>query len=162
MGTSKTAAIPTVAPPALQGKVSGYASNGKVMYGGGLANSNGANGSGRSEMPRASADAVSGRGNIQAVGESLHIKRMLSSCDPDDVKNAGNEQYKKGNFQEALSLYDRAVFLAPGRAPYHSNRAAALSGLGRLPEAVRECEEAIKLDSSYLRAHQRLAALYLR
>jgi hypothetical protein len=116
--------------------------------------------------PRASAAAAGHetmcRGNIFAVGESLLIKRTLSSSDPEEVKKVGNEQYKKGNFAEALSLYDRAILLAPGHAPYHSNRAAALTALGRLPEAVRQCEYAIKLNSLYLRAHQRLASLCLR
>ncbi|CAM6034116.1 unnamed protein product [Sphagnum compactum] len=106
--------------------------------------------------------SVHGRGNIYFVGESLLIKRMLSSTDPEDVKNAGNDQYKKGNFSEALSLYDRAVSLAPNRASYRSNRAAALTGLGRLVEAVQECEESIKLDASYIRGHQRLVSLCIR
>ncbi|CBI20201.3 unnamed protein product, partial [Vitis vinifera] len=62
------------------------------------------------------------------------------------VKQAGNDQYKRGHFREALSFYDRAIALSPGNAAYHSNRAAALTGLHRLPEAVRECEEAVRLD----------------
>lgn len=159
--------IPTVAPPTQQqgsvNGVSGYASNGKVMFGGGLISGSGAKSSIKAETPRTSSmDPYAARGNIHAVGESLHIKRMLSGSDPEEVKNAGNEQYKKGNFQEALTLYDRAIILAPGKAPYRSNRAAALTGLGRLAEAVKECEEAIKLDPNYLRAHQRLASLHLR
>ncbi len=111
----------------------------------------------------AAADSsVAGRGNIFAVGESLLIKRMLLSVDPEEIKKVGNDQYKKGNFAEALSLYDRAIQLSPGQASYHSNRAAALTGLGRLAEAVQECEKAIKLNSSSVRAHQRLATLCLR
>ncbi|CAM6025301.1 unnamed protein product [Sphagnum balticum] len=118
---------------------------------------------GGSEGPKGvAASTVHGRGNIYAVGESLLIKRMLSSTDPEDIKNAGNDQYKKGNFSEALSLYDRAVSLAPNRASYRSNRAAALTGLGRLAEAVQECEESIKLDASYIRGHQRLVSLCIR
>jgi DnaJ family protein C protein 7 len=117
----------------------------------------------KTEPPKAAAaSAVHGRGNIYAVGESLLIKRMLQSTDPEEVKNAGNDQYKKGNFSEALSLYDRAIYLAPGRASYKSNRAAALTGLGRLAEAVQECEESIKLDASYIRAQQRLVSLCIR
>jgi tetratricopeptide (TPR) repeat protein len=92
----------------------------------------------------------------------LLIKRMMLSVDPEEIKKVGNDQYKKGNFAEALSLYDRAIQLSPGQASYHSNRAAALTGLGRLAEAVQECEKAIKLDSSSVRAHQRLATLCLR
>ncbi len=106
--------------------------------------------------------SVASRGNIFAVGESLLIKRMMLSVDPEEIKKVGNDQYKKGNFAEALSLYDRAIQLSPGQASYHSNRAAALTGLGRLAEAVQECEKAIKLDSSSVRAHQRLATLCLR
>ncbi len=117
----------------------------------------------KTEGPKGvAASTVHGRGNIYAVGESLLIKRMLSSTDPEDVKNAGNDQYKKGNFSEALSLYDRAVSLAPNRASYRGNRAAALTGLGRLAEAVQECEESIKLDASYIRGHQRLVSLCIR
>jgi len=100
-------------------------------------------------------------GNIQFAGESMLLKRAMSSTDPEDVKNAGNDQYKKGHFAEALALYDRAISLSPGNAPYRSNRAAALTGLGRFAEAVSECQDAIRLDPSYARAHHRLASLYL-
>ncbi|KAG8659902.1 hypothetical protein MANES_02G091500v8 [Manihot esculenta] len=82
--------------------------------------------------------------------------------DPEELKKAGNEMYRRGNFVEALGLYDKAISLAPENAPYRSNRAAALTALGRLGEAVRECKEAVRLDPGYARAHQRLASLYLR
>lgn len=111
---------------------------------------------------KASPDVCHARGNIFAVGESLLIKRMLSSSDPEEVKNAGNDQHKKGNFAEALSLYDRAISLAPGRASYRSNRAAALIGLGRLADAYQECEESIRLDPFYVRAQMRLGSLCIR
>ncbi|KZV14629.1 hypothetical protein F511_41689 [Dorcoceras hygrometricum] len=85
-----------------------------------------------------------------------------SSSDPEDLKRMGNDSYKKGHFEEALSLYEKAISRSPGNAAYHCNRAAALIGLRRLPEAVKECEEAIKLDPGYARAHQRLGSLLLR
>ncbi|KAK9269045.1 hypothetical protein L1049_000813 [Liquidambar formosana] len=99
------------------------------------------------------------RGN---AGVESATRRALSSMDPEGVKRAGNEQYKRGHFAEALGLYDRAIALSPGNAAYRSNRAAALTGLGRLAEAVRECEEAVRLDPGYMRAHQRLASLLIR
>ncbi|XP_042028826.1 TPR repeat-containing thioredoxin TTL1-like [Salvia splendens] len=82
-------------------------------------------------------------------------------ADPEEVKRMGNESYRKGNFAEALSLYDKAIALSPGNAAYHFNRAAALMGLRRLVEAARECEEAIGLDPGYVRAHHRLGSLLL-
>uniref|UniRef100_A0A0D9WDV0 Thioredoxin domain-containing protein n=1 Tax=Leersia perrieri TaxID=77586 RepID=A0A0D9WDV0_9ORYZ len=80
----------------------------------------------------------------------------------EEIRHAGNEQYKSGCFEEALRLYDRALAVWPDSAACRANRAAALIGLNRLGEAVRECEEAIRIDPSYGRAHQRLASLYIR
>ncbi|GAB4846560.1 hypothetical protein Ancab_025565 [Ancistrocladus abbreviatus] len=104
-----------------------------------------------------------GSGGSIGVGDSSPVvKRAMMSMDPEEAKRVGNEQYKKGNFLEALSLYDRAIALLPTHAPYRSNRAAALTGLGRLAEAVRECEEALRLDPGYGRAHHRLGCLLIR
>ncbi|KAI5075145.1 hypothetical protein GOP47_0009221 [Adiantum capillus-veneris] len=90
------------------------------------------------------------------------LKRALATSDSEHIKNAGNEYYKAGHFLEALTLYDKAVALCPNSAVYRCNRAAALTGLERLGEAVKECEEAIRLDPSYARARQRAASLYIR
>lgn len=100
---------------------------------------------------------------VESNGEiGMIVKKAMMSHDVDEVKNAGNELYKRGNFTEALSLYDRAITISPENAACRSNRAAALTMLGRLGEAVRECEEAVRLNPGYQRAHQRLASLYLR
>ena len=90
------------------------------------------------------------------------VKKAMCSIDPEEVKKAGNEQYRMGNLSDALRLYDRAIKMCPENPTCRSNRAAALIGLGRLPEAVRECEEAVRLDPAYSRAHHRLASLYIR
>ncbi|CAN0921742.1 TPR repeat-containing thioredoxin TTL1 [Linum grandiflorum] len=82
--------------------------------------------------------------------------------DPEEVKRAANDMYKKGHFSEALALYEKAIALSPANAAYRSNRAAALMSLGRVAEAVRECEEAVRLDPNYSRAHQRLGSLLIR
>ncbi|KAJ7539092.1 hypothetical protein O6H91_11G077000 [Diphasiastrum complanatum] len=105
---------------------------------------------------------VFGIGNISLAGKSLLLKKAFSSKDAEGVKKIGNEQYKKGHFAEALSLYEKAISLQPSQASYHSNKAAALSALGRLVDAVQECKEAIRLDPSYLRARRRLVSLFLR
>ncbi|KAL1202434.1 TPR repeat-containing thioredoxin TTL2 [Cardamine amara subsp. amara] len=95
---------------------------------------------------------------------SLSVTVHSSSNGPDaeEVKRIGNEKFKKGCFTEALKLYDRAIELSPNNPTYHSNRAAALSSLGQIGEAVNECVEAIRLDPKFARAHHRLATLLLR
>lgn len=125
------------------GSGTGYYGHGSIMRGGAAAKSVGT-------------EAL----NSRTSGGDL--KRVMGNMDPEEVKRAGNEQYRRGNFAEALSLYDRAIALSPANAAYRSNRAAALTGLVRLGEAVRECEEAVKLDPNYGRAHHRLGSLFLR
>ncbi|KAE9599916.1 hypothetical protein Lal_00045452 [Lupinus albus] len=110
-----------------------------------------------------SSSSNSGDDNPVGAGVSMVKQRvMVGGSDPEEVKRVGNELYRNGNFSEALVLYDRAVSMSPGNAAYRSNRAAALTALGRFGEAVRECDEAVKLDPTYARAHKRLASLYLR
>ncbi|KAG2594859.1 hypothetical protein PVAP13_5KG028600 [Panicum virgatum] len=90
------------------------------------------------------------------------LRRAMAAADPEEVKRAGNDQYRKGCFEEALRLYDRALALCPDNAACRANRAAALIGLRRLGEAVKDCEEALRIDPSYARAHHRLASLHIR
>ncbi|CAK9151691.1 unnamed protein product [Ilex paraguariensis] len=131
------------------GSGTGNYGHGSIMRGGVAAKSGGGVGG--------SVGVTSSRGVVG--GESL--KREMWSNDPEDLKRLGNEQHKKGHFAEALSLYDKAIAISPGNAAYHCNRAAALMGLKRLSEAVKECAEAIRLDPGYVRAHHRLGSLFL-
>ncbi|EOY13238.1 hypothetical protein QUC31_002226 [Theobroma cacao] len=136
------------------GSGSGNYGHGSIMRGGGV-------GAGPVTASKGSVfepcNTVGSRGN----GSDL-TRKAMGSLDPEEVKRVGNEMYKKGHFLEALSLYDKAIALSPGNAAYRSNRAAALTALGRVGEAVKECEEAVRLDPNYGRAHQRLASLMLR
>ncbi|XP_022740268.1 inactive TPR repeat-containing thioredoxin TTL3-like [Durio zibethinus] len=89
--------------------------------------------------------------------------RALSTrMDPETLKIMGNEDYKNGNFAEALALYEAAIAIDSNKAAYRSNKSAALAALGRILEAVFECREAIRIEPHYHRAHHRLANLYLR
>lgn len=97
-----------------------------------------------------------------ASEDDAMVRRAMAAADPEEVKRAGNDQYRKGCFEEALRLYDRALALCPDNAACRGNRAAALIGLHRLGEAVKECEEALRIDPSYGRAHHRLASLHIR
>lgn len=80
----------------------------------------------------------------------------------DGLKNLGNEAYKQGRFGEALALYEQAVLLDPKNPVFWSNKSAALVGLEKLVEAVIACEEGIRLDVNYGRAHYRLGMIYHR
>lgn len=105
-----------------------------------------------------------GHGSImRGSGEKTETRNLRSrTVDPAEITKAGNEHYKKGEFVEALKFYDRAVEMCPGNASCWSNRAASFMGLERLKDAVRDFEEAIRINPSYTKAHHKLSGLYLR
>uniref|UniRef100_M1BX12 Small glutamine-rich tetratricopeptide repeat-containing protein A n=1 Tax=Solanum tuberosum TaxID=4113 RepID=M1BX12_SOLTU len=115
-----------------------------------------------------------GYGSIMPGGAMPKTRRVAGSAspessgvassskdNPEELNTQANEIYKKGNFAEALSLYDKAIAISPGDGRFHCTRAAALMGLKRIIEAAKECEEAIRLSPTYVRAHQRLGSLLL-
>ncbi|KAF3547690.1 hypothetical protein DY000_02000428 [Brassica cretica] len=89
-------------------------------------------------------------------------REVSTRMDPETLKTMGNEDYKNGNYVEALALYDAAIAIDPKKAAYRSNKSAALAALGRILEAVFECKEAIRMEPHYHKAQHRLAYLYLR
>ncbi|EHA8587938.1 putative TPR repeat-containing thioredoxin TTL4 [Cocos nucifera] len=97
-----------------------------------------------------------------APAPEVLCRALSRRLDPEELKEMGNEEYKKGRYAEAVALYDRAILIDPDKASYWSNKAAALMGMGQLLEAVGECKEAVRIDPSYARAHLRLGTLYLR
>ncbi|KAF7816958.1 TPR repeat-containing thioredoxin TTL1-like [Senna tora] len=94
--------------------------------------------------------------------EIAQFRSPRNRVEPEVLKTMGNEAYKQGRFEEALALYERAIAIDSNKATYRCNKSAALIGLGRLVEAIVECQEAIRLDPSYNRPFHRLATIYLR
>ncbi|KAE8731265.1 hypothetical protein F3Y22_tig00002840pilonHSYRG00878 [Hibiscus syriacus] len=99
-------------------------------------------------------------GNI--IRKPSVVLKQFRGLDSEALKMMGNEAYNQGRFEEALTLYERAICLDPKKATYYCNKSAALLRLGHAIEAVVECKEAIQLDPTYCRAHHRLATIYLR
>lgn len=121
----------------------------------------------KAPAPAANGYAFSGMGNIvkeaRKPGAGGDLCRALSHrTDPEKLKEMGNEEYRQGHYAEAVALYDQAIIMDAKRPAYWSNKAAALAALGRLIEAVSDCKEAVRIDPSYDRAHNRLGGLYLR
>ncbi|MBA0769053.1 hypothetical protein Gotri_017821 [Gossypium trilobum] len=93
---------------------------------------------------------------------SPQCKALATRRDSEKLKNLGNIDYNKGNFGEALSLYEAAIAIDPFKASYRTYRSAALEASGRILEAVSECREAIRIEPRHHRAHHRLGNLYIR
>ncbi|VFQ98706.1 unnamed protein product [Cuscuta campestris] len=135
------------------GSGTGNYGHGSIMRGGGTHKSTIAGGCRDSSAGL----ATNPRGLMTGEG----MKGGTPRSDPEEFRYLGNEHYKKGNHAKALNQYNKAIAVSPGNAAYHCNRAAALIAVKRIDDALSECEEAIRLDPSYVRAHHRLGSLFL-
>ncbi|KAJ1730125.1 Hsp90 cochaperone [Coemansia biformis] len=73
----------------------------------------------------------------------------------DEARERGNTLFKEGKFAEAQAEYSEAVKRNPGDARNYSNRAACLTKLIALPEAIKDCETCISIDPTFVKAHIR-------
>lgn len=84
------------------------------------------------------------------------------------LKEEGNYEFKKGNYTEALSLYDRALSNLSSetedsmRAHLLFNKATCLFHLRRYEESLKYSTEAIIIDPNYIKAYNRRALSYER
>lgn len=84
----------------------------------------------------------------------------------ESLKTEGNNYFKVRNWGLALEKYTEALKIDPlndhlNKALY-SNRAAALSGLGRYREALLDCNKALSIDPEYLRCICRRADIHMK
>lgn len=77
----------------------------------------------------------------------------------DEAREKGNEYFKQGNFSEAIKYYTDAIKRNDADPKNFSNRAACFMKLMALPEADKDCEEAIRLDPNFVKAYIRKAAI---
>ncbi|XP_045454387.1 protein unc-45 homolog B [Melitaea cinxia] len=74
---------------------------------------------------------------------------MIDHSEAENFKNKGNEAFKSENFEEAISLYSKAINSAEKDArelaTYLKNRAAAYLKIKEYNKAVKDCDEALKI-----------------
>ena len=54
--------------------------------------------------------------------------------------------------EEAIDFFNKAIQIQPYYADAHNNLGTALSGLGKIIEAINSYKEAIKLQPDYIKA----------
>jgi import receptor subunit TOM70 len=72
------------------------------------------------------------------------------------LKTTGNKAYQKTNFEQAIEYYTKAIAASPAAA-YFSNRAACYHNLGQPQKVIDDCNEALKLEKTYVKALNRRA-----
>ncbi|KAG8821708.1 Hsp90 cochaperone [Serendipita sp. 399] len=71
------------------------------------------------------------------------------------AREEGNAKFKAGQFADSVALYTEAIKRDPNDPRGYNNRAAAYTKLAALPEALKDAEEAIKVDPTFVKGHIR-------
>ncbi|KAJ1954852.1 Hsp90 cochaperone, partial [Dipsacomyces acuminosporus] len=74
-----------------------------------------------------------------------------------EAREAGNSLFKAGKYAEAQKEYTEAIKRNPKDARNYSNRAACLTKLLAIPDALKDCETCVSLDPSFVKAYVRKA-----
>ncbi|XP_071349848.1 mitochondrial import receptor subunit TOM34 [Trachinotus anak] len=73
------------------------------------------------------------------------------------LKEEGNALVKKGEHQKAIEKYSQSLKLNPTEITTYTNRALCYLSVKRYADAVRDCDEALVIDSSNIKALYRRA-----
>jgi len=75
-------------------------------------------------------------------------------------KQEGNAQMSNKNYDSAIESYTKAIALDSNNPVYYSNRAAAYSSKGDHLSAIGDAEQAISIDSNFVKAYHRLGLVF--
>ncbi|CAG9574231.1 unnamed protein product [Danaus chrysippus] len=83
----------------------------------------------------------------------------------EELKRAGNESFKIGDFDRSIEKYTEALRICPlqyttQRAILYCNRSASKMKLEKYKQAIKDCTKAVELDDTYLKAYYRRAQSY--
>ncbi|KAB5593889.1 DnaJ like protein [Ceratobasidium theobromae] len=76
-------------------------------------------------------------------GEEVNLPAQAEA-----VKEQGNEQFRKGQYDRAIELYSEAISLNPNEPSYLTNRAASYMAIKRFGPALADCQAAASLQSA--------------
>ncbi|KAI0296069.1 activator of Hsp70 and Hsp90 chaperone [Multifurca ochricompacta] len=90
-----------------------------------------------------------------AADRAAYVNPALSAA----AREEGNRLFKEGDFAGAVKSYTESINRDPSDARGYNNRALAYTKLVALPEALKDVEEAIRVDPTFVKAHIRKASV---
>jgi tetratricopeptide (TPR) repeat protein len=109
---------------------------------------------------RGGREEASGGGSVSA--EQGHAAGMLEHTRvmAVELKDQGNKFVKEGKHAQALVLYEQAIALWDQDPAAYTNRALCHTKSGNFEAAIADCRACLKIDPMFVRAHERLGAVY--
>lgn len=80
----------------------------------------------------------------------------MATKQAEEMKNKGNEEYKKGNHAKAIEYYTYATELDPNNSVMFTNRSNAYWQMKNWDKSARDARKAIEKDPNNVKAHYRL------
>lgn len=99
----------------------------------------------------------------QPAAPSTPVVTEEDKAEAESLKEQGNQYLVQRDYDSAIDCYSKAI-QKDGKGEkshiYYANRAAAYIYLKQYEKAIEDCEEAIRLCPSYIRAYTRLGGIY--
>jgi stress-induced-phosphoprotein 1 len=105
---------------------------------------------------------------LQAINSKLrerNEKAKASACKtPEEAKTLGNSLFKAGKYEQAAEFYGRAIELekepVKEKAVYYANRAACYQQTHMYSQMIDDCNAAIEIDPTNVKAYLRRGIAY--
>lgn len=91
----------------------------------------------------------------EKIKKESEIRAYINPELAEKAREEGNAKFKAGLFADSVAHYTEAIKRDPSDPRAYNNRAAAYTKLAALPEALKDAEEAIKVDPSFVKGHIR-------
>jgi len=94
-------------------------------------------------------DLNTGRPNAE---QRIAARKKIEK-EADDIKVKGNQAYFNKRYEEAITLYTKAIKLNPKNAIYYANRSMCRMKIDKLGLAFTDADRAIKLNPNYAKGY---------
>nr|KAI8743935.1 tetratricopeptide repeat protein 12-like [Biomphalaria glabrata] len=98
---------------------------------------------------------------MEADAKERAERRKERETTANTLKEQGNAEFKQGNFQKALELYNQAIDQIRDSSVLYTNRAQARMKLGLYSDALKDCDLALRLWPNCLKAYVHQGHAYL-
>ncbi|KAH8412823.1 hypothetical protein KR009_005985 [Drosophila setifemur] len=121
---------------------------------------------GKIEKQALSIDGTAVDNELEAKKKSAELGEKLSPLkEANNYKTEGNNCYRNGKYDEAISFYDKAIDKCPKEhrmdmAIFYQNRAASYEMLHKWSKVKEDCSASLEFNPRYAKAYYRRARAY--